>query len=450
MESVDYKEISSGATEGSRRRKGKDRGRENKRESEGDRKGSKEREGDGESRGDGEKRGLSVDPSKEEEVEGSVLPEDCSSPTAKLWNAVKKPFHLCDFGALPEYLRDNEFILRGYRSEWPLKHALLSIFRIHNETGNIWTHLIGFLLFFSLTIYTFAKLPIVVADLPTLPHWSKFSSLAGMELPTVATLQKAFPHLHLPESISSCFHHAANKTLAGERETEKCLFQTLSEDVMQIIRPLMQRSSTQKPVSRWPFFVFLSGAMICLFSSSVCHLLGCHSKEFNSLIWRFDYAGIAALIASSFYPPVYYGFLCDPLPRYIYLITITTLGLATLLVSLLDEFQQTSYRNFRAFLFFCMGSSGVIPTAHKLLFYWREPVVVQTTLMELLMGFFYALGAVFYASRIPERWLPGKFDIAGHSHQIFHVLVVAGAYTHYHTALLYLKWRDAEGCSGVA
>jgi predicted membrane channel-forming protein YqfA (hemolysin III family) len=65
---------------------------------------------------------------------------------------------------------------------------------------------------------------------------------------------------------------------------------------------------------------------------------------------------------------------------------------------------------------------------------------------EVLMGLLYGLGALVYATRVPERWMPGKFDIAGHSHQLFHVLVVAGAYTHYHAGLVYLKWRDLEGC----
>jgi hypothetical protein len=29
---------------------------------------------------------------------------------------------------------------------------------------------------------------------------------------------------------------------------------------------------------------------------------------------------------------------------------------------------------------------------------------------------------------------------------LFHVLVVAGAYTHYHAGLVYLRWRDLRGC----
>ena len=62
------------------------------------------------------------------------------------------------------------------------------------------------------------------------------------------------------------------------------------------------------------------------------------------------------------------------------------------------------------------------------------------------MGLFYGLGALVYATRIPERWMPGKFNIAGHSHQFFHVVVEAGAYSHYRAGLVYLQWRDFEGC----
>ena len=48
------------------------------------------------------------------------------------------------------------------------------------------------------------------------------------------------------------------------------------------------------------------------------------------------------------------------------------------------------------------------------------------------MGGLYLTGAFLYAARIPERWLPGKCDIWFQSHQLFHVLVVAAAFVHYH------------------
>lgn len=55
----------------------------------------------------------------------------------RLWKKVK--YQLVEYHALPGYLKDNEYILGHYRSEWPLKQALLSVFTIHNETLNVWT-----------------------------------------------------------------------------------------------------------------------------------------------------------------------------------------------------------------------------------------------------------------------------------------------------------------------
>jgi hypothetical protein len=47
------------------------------------------------------------------------------------------------FENLPEYLRDNEFIHGFYRKEQSLVSSLRTLFKLHNETGNVWTHFIG-------------------------------------------------------------------------------------------------------------------------------------------------------------------------------------------------------------------------------------------------------------------------------------------------------------------
>lgn len=201
-----------------------------------------------------------------------------------------------------------------------------------------------------------------------------------------------------------------------------------------------------RPITRWPFFAFLGGAMFCLLASSICHLLSCHSARMAYIMLRLDYAGIAALISTSFYPPVYYSFMCDPFFCNLYLGFITVLGIATILFSLLPVFQNPEFRTIRASLFFGMGLSGAAPILHKLYLFWGQPEVFHTTAYEILMGVLYGIGALVYATRIPERWMPGKFDIAGHSHQLFHILVVAGAYAHYRAGLVYLRWRDLQGC----
>lgn len=53
---------------------------------------------------------------------------------------------------------------------------------------------------------------------------------------------------------------------------------------------------TQEVIPKWPWFVFLFGAMGCLICSSLSHLLACHSRRFNIFFWRLDYAGISLMI----------------------------------------------------------------------------------------------------------------------------------------------------------
>ncbi|KAK6151139.1 hypothetical protein DH2020_016071 [Rehmannia glutinosa] len=380
----------------------------------------------------------------------------------RLWNKVK--YQLVEYHSLPGYLKDNEYILGHYRAEWPLKQTLLSVFTIHNETLNVWTHLIGFFLFLSLTIYTAMKVPNVVdlhrlqnfpdvlrkADfqklhtelitcLPSLPHMPDLQRLRE-ELKTSLHSMDLLPYLsnwHIMELLSNCIP----ESLSHSNHTDACVLRSMKEDLANIIAPLLVR-----PITRWPFFAFLGGAMFCLLASSTCHLLSCHSERLSYIMLRLDYAGIAALISTSFYPPVYYSFMCYPFFCNLYMGFITLLGIGTILVSLLPVFQKPEYRNFRASLFFGMGFSGAAPILHKLILFWHQPEALHTTAYEVLMGLFYGIGALVYAMRIPERWMPGKFDIAGHSHQLFHVLVVAGAYTHYQAGLVYLRWRDLQGC----
>ena len=69
------------------------------------------------------------------------------------------------------------------------------------------------------------------------------------------------------------------------------------------------------------------------------------------------------------------------------------------------------------------------------------------------MGALYITGALLYALRIPERFFPGKCDVWFHSHQLFHVLVIAAAVVHYQgfsAMAMYRLTSDDSVCDAPA
>ncbi|KAK1323540.1 hypothetical protein QJS10_CPA02g00217 [Acorus calamus] len=323
---------------------------------------------------------------------------------------VGKQYGLVRYDELPEYMKENEYILGHYRSEWPVKEAFFSLFRWHNETINIWTHLIGFLVFLGLTI----------VNASNIPHVGNFFLNSNRS-----------DQVNAVENTS----HSVGNHIMGIATSVNLSDTLLPTDA--------------NPVARWPFFVFLSGSMFCLLSSATCHLFCCHSRRLSLFLIRFDYVGIAVMIVASFFPPIYYIFQCDPLWRLLYLAGITVMGVLTVLTLLAPQFSTGAFRNFRAFLFMAMGFSGLIPAAHAMVANWREPMRNVTLAYELAMAVSYVTGTLFYITRVPEKWRPGTFDVAGHSHQIFHLFVVAGALAHYGAALVFIEWRKIQGCESA-
>ena len=108
------------------------------------------------------------------------------------------------------------------------------------------------------------------------------------------------------------------------------------------------------------------------------------------------------------------------------------------------------YRKLRAALFLAMGFSGVVPAVHAGLQSWGHGACRVVLSLEAMMAAAYGGGAWVYASRVPEKWRPGAFDLAGHSHQIFHLLVLVGALLHYAAIAVLLDWRDGEPCTRLS
>ncbi|KXS12415.1 Hly-III related protein [Gonapodya prolifera JEL478] len=271
-------------------------------------------------------------------------------------------------------MQDSYFILSGYRRPTNSHyHSFLTLCHMHNETGNIWSHLLGCIAFlFVITPLTYSVLlPGIIKD-----------AVGGLEL-----------------------------TLNGL-----------------MIAP------------------FLATAVVCLALSATYHTLWCTSEKMALAYVRMDYAGIILLIVGSFAPAIHYAFFCAPQTAHIYLGLQTALGLLALLN---PRFSAPHFAAFRASLFVILALAGVIPVFHVVILYGLEYALLAESLGYLLvMGTLYFLGAVLYAVRWPESHWPGLFDYWLHSHQLFHILVLAAALTHWQGAIAAARWWHGGAIMG--
>ncbi|TGO54018.1 hypothetical protein BCON_0114g00300 [Botryotinia convoluta] len=167
-------------------------------------------------------------------------------------------------------------------------------------------------------------------------------------------------------------------------------------------------------VDRFIFSIFFLTTMICMGFSMGYHTLMNHSKGVAEIWLKLDFLGIVVAILGDFVTGIYVAFYYhnthfrNPHPS----------PTPTFSRSPLAYLSRT-------------GCSAFAPIIHAIVYFGWDQVVDGTGMPWYLgEGGFLVLGVVVYSLRIPECYFPGKFDIIGHSHQIFHILVVAASVMH--------------------
>ncbi len=107
-----------------------------------------------------------------------------------------------------EYQRSNPFIRTGYRHQLNVLSCLRSTFSLHNETVNIWTHLLGFVFFSGLLVRDLLVIP---AHLPL---------LRPIALPDLLVLGGVLVCYQLCMIMSSLFH---TFTCHSQQVSQRCL-----------------------------------------------------------------------------------------------------------------------------------------------------------------------------------------------------------------------------------
>lgn len=213
--------------------------------------------------------------------------------------------------------------------------------------------------------------------------------------------------------------------------------------------------STPAFTSATRFDIFIAGCFFfaackCLVCSTMWHTMSSISNQ--NLMERFacvDYTGISLLVAASIMTTEYTAFYCEPTSRWIYLSTTAVLGTAGTILPWHPTFNRADMAWARVGFYVTLATTGFFPIAQ--LTYergWGETAYFYAPILKSVLV--YLTGAIMYAAKIPERFLPGWFDYAGGSHNIWHFAVLGGILFHYMAMQSFFgeAFRRAEvGCS---
>jgi len=86
---------------------------------------------------------------------------------------------------------------------------------------------------------------------------------------------------------------------------------------------------------------------------------------------------------------------------------------------------KPSLRHIRSIMYIILGLAGGIPMAYLEIINKKKYILPGFSVVPWAIGgAIYIGGAINYALRFPERLFPGKFDLVGSSHNIFHCCIV--------------------------
>ena len=168
-------------------------------------------------------------------------------------------------------------------------------------------------------------------------------------------------------------------------------------------------------------------------------------KESQATFWRsYDMAGISAMIMCSATPPFYYGMMCHSWGM-IWLYQVWFFAIIAFVIAIKPSLAFG--KKWVLALAFIVAGYSTVPGMIHATYYLPEDDIKDFPMSSYLIGgLIYAGGAIIHSLSIPERFLPGKFDTFGNSHNIFHTCCVIAAMFHWHAAIKTYHLRMFSPC----
>lgn len=191
--------------------------------------------------------------------------------------------------------------------------------------------------------------------------------------------------------------------------------------------------------------VYIISSMFTLATSTVYHLTTASTEKIHNFMLKLDLLTIILQISVCLVTVIHLWFWCYPTISSIYIGISLSCGLVVAYIPLSNVLVNN--HKLVKVIFFIYVSSGFIPLFHAMLIYYYDRIDNSLYTYDFTLSMFYnTLGFVIYSSKFPEIILPGKFDIVGNSHQIWHILIFMGNYEHYKVIDRYYAFRSDYIC----
>ena len=423
---------------------------------------------------------------KEEKTTKKEISKEDEEEKGKKISKIKNEIIVGKYSEAPDYLKDNEYIKEGYLINCnSFDKVFRSILVCSNETINIWSHLLGciisillilFITFFiktgkikeiSQTEYENMKLKLNEIINPLINDLNKTGKENNNYINISQVLNKIKTNSEnlidnygsKSKFISNVEHFVeSNENLMGQiselsnnseileiiiKKWEICY-----NKITNYINKYIINNIKGEDIGRWPLYIMLISAFICFGFSTSFHWFSIYSKELYSFLCRLDYAGITLLIPGSCYPPYFYFYYCEKVIGTIYLTIISTFSFIVFVCTLYPGFHGPNFRRLRGSLFLILGVSTSIPILHLAFFgkyvkgFEEKPYLI----FWYIGGIVYVLGGLFFVTRIPEKYIPNKFDYCFYSHNNLHICVLLAFIFHFLGAMDSFYYRQNNKC----
>jgi adiponectin receptor len=257
---------------------------------------------------------------------------------------------LYNYNKLPSWYKDNPFILNYYRkTNQSIKYYIYSIFKIHNETFNIWTHILASFLFLSFLIFNVSYPP---------------------------------------------------------------------------YRTKIDKYITQAIV----FYSNIISSFLCFTFSYIMHIFYPINETICFKLMILDYMGIFINITGTLSTFIYFSFYCNQIYQQLYFILLSSITLLILVIFICYKFFILPHqKKWRIFYFTLYGICILIPVIHRFSIKDdNDNYFLDELRYFMLSAISFIIAIALYISQVPERFYPGKFDIIGSSHTLFHIFTLTG------------------------